>query len=180
MKYTLTVIVIVILGFVGYLGFKNSSIFQVKVEKSISASEEWSVYKNTKYGFEISHPTDFIAEENGSTYDVHFGTTLINHGNIYIKVFDTVRYNIKNLDDISYTNKDTSNTSMLSSRDGTTGSGIMFREIQTVQKPSVNAAVILFIHGNNAYELNWSCWPAKPCFDDETLSKMVQSIKFSN
>jgi len=180
MKYILSIIVIIILGFVGYLGFKNSSIFQVKVEKPISVTEEWPVYKNLKYGFEISHPTDFIAEENGSTYDVHFGTTLINHGNIYIKVFDAARYNIKNLDDISYTNKGASNTSVLSFRDGTNSNGVMFREIKTIQKPSANAATILFIHGGNAYELDWSCWPSKPCFDDETLGKMVQSIKFSN
>lgn len=180
MKYIFAIIVIIILGFAGYLGFKNLSIFQIKVEKPISVAGEWPVYKNAKYGFEISYPTDFIAEENGATYDVHFGSTLINHGNIYINVFDAIRYNIKNLDDISYTNKGASNTTILSSKNGSNGNGIMFREIKTVQKPSVNAAVVLFIHGSNAYELYWSCWPSKPCFSDATLGKMVQSIKFSN
>lgn len=184
MKYILSIIVILILGFVGYLGFKNSSIFQVKVEKPISATEEWPVYKNSKYGFEISHPTNFITEENESVDDIHFGTTLINHGNIYIKVFDTVQYNIKNLDDISYANKGAGDTTVLSSRDETNANGVIFREIKTVQKPSANAsanaAIVLFINGSNAYALDWSCWPSKPCFNDETLGKMVQSIKFSN
>lgn len=180
MKYILAVVVVIILGFAGYLGFKNISIFQIKVEQPISVTEEWPVYKNSKYGFEISYPTGFIAEESGNIYDIHFGSTLINHGNIFITIFDTARYNIKNLDDISYVNKGASNTTVLSSKDGTTGNGIIFREIKSVQNPSTNNATILFIHGSNAYELDWNCWPSKPCFDDMTLGKMIQSIKFSN
>lgn len=80
MKYVLTIVVIVILGFAGYLGFKNSFLFKAKIEKPISVTEEWPVYKSSKYDLEFSHPSEFVAEENGATFDIHLGSTLINRG----------------------------------------------------------------------------------------------------
>ena len=180
MKYVLTIVVIIILGFVGYSGLKNSSLFQVKIEKPVSVSEEWPVYKNSKYGLEFSHPSEFVAEENGATFDVHLGSTLINRGNIFIKVFDTTQYKIMSLDDISYVNKGATGTTVVSSKGGTNDNGIAFREIKSAQNSSTNSATILFLHNNNAYEFDWNCWPSKPCFDDATLEKMIQSIKFGN
>lgn len=174
-------IVVVILVIVGYFAVKNPDLFQVKVETPISSEQAWNVYKNSVYGFELSYPSGFIVEEDaGDPYKIHFGSTEMIYGNIFVKIYDTNRYNIRTIDDISYTNKGASDTSILSSRDSTNGNGIKFREMKTVQNPSANAALVLFIHGNNAYELDWACWPSKPCFDDATLGKMVQSIKFSN
>jgi hypothetical protein len=180
MRYILSVAVVIILIFVGYLGLKNSSLFRIKVEQPISTSVEWPVYKNARYGLELSYPDGFIVEEDGSSFDIHFGSTLINRGNIFIKVFDTTQSKIKNVDDISYTNKGTSNINILSSKDNINRNGVAFRQINSVQNSSANNATILFIHSDNAYELNWSCWPSKPCFDDVSLEKLVQSIKFNN
>ena len=141
MKYILGVVVVIILIFVGYLGLKNSSLFRVKVEQPISTSAEWPIYKNAKYGLELSYPDGFVVEENGSTFDVHFGSTLINRGNIFIRIFDTANSRIKTVDDISYTNKGSASVNVLSSKDNTNINGISYREINSVQDSANNATI---------------------------------------
>jgi hypothetical protein len=201
MKKYLLIGVVIILALVGYLGFKNSSLFQVSVEQTAKPEDvvisNWNTYTNSNLGLEISYPAGFVVNEQGRGYsnEIVFETdSVLQFGKFGITFFDTsgskINGKINTLDDVPRWTQNEFNRVISSKKEITNNYGVTAQIVRGIlyifENDKINTqkyletVSILFINNTNAYELEWSCWDRQhPCFNDQIIEKVVSSIKFS-
>ncbi|MCX6724056.1 MAG: hypothetical protein NT155_02665 [Candidatus Staskawiczbacteria bacterium] len=195
MKKILTTIFIVILVFIiifsGYLIVKNfptgyliiKNIFKSNALQTTKPEnvviDNWSTYNNSQLGLEIIYPTGFVTEENMIGYPkrINFQSNLVKLGSF----FGLTIYNIQEAKEYGASITDNQSVPKVSynSNTPTTTENIVTNNISIqITKQGQEHTNITFIHGQNAYRLDWECWPKQACFNNQIIEKIVSSIKF--
>jgi hypothetical protein len=197
MKKIITLVLVLVILFAGYVILKNRDLVTVsdpKVDDVVQSEvkiENWSIYTNSEYGLSLSYPAEFIIEERtGYPKYINFDSLLTKLGSSFqLVIYDTkMSPSITSLDTIPRVNR--INTETLSTENITNVNGIDLQIIKIIQylsdsngkvlkNKSSDNLTIVFMNGSNAYHLEWSCWSNQACFNDEIITKIVDSIKFS-
>ncbi len=198
MKKIITVGLVVAVIVSGYIIFKNKDVITVSdpkvddVAQSEVKIENWSTYTNSEYGLSMSYPAEFtIEEQTGYPKYVDFNSLLVKLGSS----FQLVVYNTKmspgiiSLDTIPRLMTSGVDSEILSTTSITNANSVSLQVFKGVQYSYRNGIIdrkrggdqlsIVFMNGQNAYTINWDCWSNRSCFNDEIITKIVDSIKFS-
>lgn len=201
MKKIITLILVMVILIAGFVILKNKdevgklSINNPKannIGQSDVKIENWSNYSNSQYGLSFSYPADFTVEEKtGYPKYVDFNSLLIKLGsNFELVVYDTKQSSsITSLETIPRLTKTDVDRDILSTNNLTNSSSVSLQVVKGVQYSFKNGVVdkklgadtlsIVFMKGQNAYTINWSCWAGTACFNDEVVTKLTDSIKFT-
>lgn len=197
MKKLITIILVIIIIFAGYIFFKNKDLVKISNPKvnDVAQTEvkidSWSTYNNPQYGLQLDYPSEFKVEEKitGEPKIVAFESLLVKLGSSFeVNIYNKNTFkNIVSLDTIPKVTR--MGSEVLSTNNISNSNGIDLQVIKGVQYNSKNGQLdkkqssdylnIVFMRGSNAYSLNWSCWSNTACFNDEIVNKLADSIKFT-
>lgn len=187
-KLIISMLVIVLLVCI-YLIAKNSSIItstkpayfpQAPSENSIVV-ENWAQYYNSKNGLQFLYPSGFTIEPDvagGYPERIELKPDTIKLGSFFtITIYDLATAKshgapITTVGSVPQTNYNSNTPTSI------TNVTVGNLPVQLVKQANERATAT-FLHGQNAYRIDWSCWPQQPCFNDQILNKLVNSISFA-
>ncbi len=189
MKKLIIGVLVVVLIVCIYFIAKNASIVtttkpayfsQAPSENSV-AIDNWIEYSNPKNGLQFLYPSGFTVEPDvngGYPEKIEFKPDAIKLGSFFtITIYDLATATsygapITTIDSVPQTNY---NSSTPTSVTNVTVGNLSVRLVKQANERSTAT----FLHGQNAYRIDWSCWPQQPCYNDQILNKLVNSISFT-